>query len=38
LLKDIGEEGTIRFRLTAEQDDMAAVDHVRRLRGQETHP
>src|SRR6478609_2721268 len=33
LPEDLGEEGAIRFRISAEQDDMAAVDHIRRLRG-----
>ena len=33
LLQDISEEGAVRFRVTAEHDDMAAVDHVLRLRG-----
>jgi hypothetical protein len=31
LAKDVCEEGPIRFRITTEQDDMAAVDHTRRL-------
>jgi hypothetical protein len=33
LPEDVGEEGAVRFRISAEQDDMAAVDHVMRLRG-----
>ena len=33
LIQDVGEEGAVRFRITAEQDDMAAIDHVMRLRG-----
>ena len=33
LPQDVSEEGAVRFRITAEQDDMAAIDHVMRLRG-----
>ena len=32
LPQDVSEEGPVRFRITAEQDDMAAEDHVSRLR------
>ena len=32
LPEDVCEEGAIRFRISAEQDDMTAVDHMRRLR------
>ena len=34
LPEDVCEEGTIRFRISAEQDDVTAVDHMRRLRGE----
>ena len=33
LPEDVCEEGAIRFRFFAEQDDMTAADHMRRLRG-----
>ena len=33
LLQDVSEEGAVRFRIATEHDDMAAIDHVRRLRG-----
>ena len=33
LPQDVSEEGAVRFRIATEQDDMAAIDHVRRLLG-----
>lgn len=33
LLQDVSEEGAVRFRIATEQDDMAAIDHLRRLLG-----
>ena len=33
LPEDVSEESAVRFRITAEQDHMAAIDHVMRLRG-----
>ena len=36
LPEDVSEEGAVRFRITAEQDHMAAIDHVMRLRGRTT--
>jgi hypothetical protein len=37
LPENVCEEGAICFRISAEQDDMTAVDHMRRLRGGVTH-
>jgi hypothetical protein len=28
LLQDVNEEGAVRVRITAEQDDVATIDHV----------
>ena len=33
LPEDVSEESAVRLGITTEQDDMAAIDHVMRLRG-----